>query len=123
MEPLKTKATPTRITEKKYRAPALRTQGFSGADIETLCKAAAMEMVGKLQQAEYFLEYQGILWPCNAGEPACFRATLLELTPCQLAMLRPSDLCFAAFKAAFRTRFEQRAVDFGEGEKGPVQSS
>jgi vacuolar protein-sorting-associated protein 4 len=116
---------PSNLTEEDFRQLAEWTDGFSGADINILCRDAAMAPVNKIQQAEWFVEYEGRLWPCNEGQPGAVRTRVLDMTPAQLEMLKPLDLCMEDFGIALGKtrpsvspndlqRFEKWTAEFGQ---------
>jgi vacuolar protein-sorting-associated protein 4 len=77
----KMSSTPHCLTDSDFYAIAQQTEGFSGADLKILTREASFVSVRKLQLAEYFCEYEGKWWPCNADYPGARKATLRDLDP------------------------------------------
>ncbi|KAH0801939.1 putative vacuolar sorting ATPase Vps4 [Histomonas meleagridis] len=67
-----------------------------------LARDAAMAPVNRIQQAENFVEYQGQLYPCNPGTPGSMHMTVLEMSPAQLAMLKPPSLTIDDFRQSIQ---------------------
>ncbi|KAH0806106.1 vacuolar protein sorting-associated protein 4B-like [Histomonas meleagridis] len=99
---LKTKGTPSDLTEQDIQEIARLTDGYSGADMNILARDAAMAPVNRIQQAENFVEYQGQLYPCNPGTPGSMHMTVLEMSPAQLAMLKPPSLTIDDFRQSIQ---------------------
>ena len=122
---LKTKGEKTELTEADIDRIAQMTEGYSGADINILARDALMAPVNKLQQAEYFCMYNGQLWPCNADQPGAVKTSVLDMTPEQLALLKPPALTARDFEEALHkvrpsvspkdlTRFVEWTKEFGQ---------
>jgi vacuolar protein-sorting-associated protein 4 len=78
------------------------TDGYSGADINILCRNASMAGLDAIQLAEYFAEYQGYLFPCNSNYPGAVAARVSDFSQEQLARLKPSPLTMRDFEGAIR---------------------
>ena len=78
MVQLKLKDTPNTINEKQMKDIAEMTEGYSGADIKILTREAAMLAVRKLQSAQYFREYNGKYYQCNANDPGAKKMSLMD---------------------------------------------
>jgi vacuolar protein-sorting-associated protein 4 len=124
---LKVKEIPFVISEEEFQELARLTEGFSSADIGILCRVAAMAPLNRMQQAEFFVEYQGQLLPCNPDQPYSFKARLLDLTPDQLRRVMQIEIRLEDFRVALQTtkrtvtlsdlaKFEQWREDFGKDE-------
>ena len=122
---LKTKGTPSNLTEQDIQEIARLTEGYSGADMNILARDAAMAPVNRFQQATDFVEYQGQLYPCNPGTPNSIHTTVLEMTPDQLAKLQPPALTIEDFRGSIKKvrpsvspkdliRFEEWTKEFGQ---------
>ncbi|KAH0791681.1 vacuolar protein sorting-associated protein 4A [Histomonas meleagridis] len=122
---LKTKDTPSELTDEDIQEVARMTEGYSGADMNILARDAAMAPVNRIQQAENFVEYQGQLYPCNPGTPNSIHITVLEMTNEQLSMIKPPALTIDDFRGSIQKvrpsvspkdliRFEEWTKEFGQ---------
>lgn len=75
------KATPNSLTPEMIADIARRTEGYSGADLKILTREASFVSLRNLQKAEYFAEYQGMMWPCNPDSPKAVKKTWREIDP------------------------------------------
>jgi vacuolar protein-sorting-associated protein 4 len=122
---LKTKGMDSSLTPQELDRIADVTEGYSGADCSILCRDAAMAPVNAIQQAQYFCEWEGKLWPCHPDGPGAVKTTVLEMPPDQLARLQPPPLSFRDFQIALHKvrpsvaqgdlkRFQDWTAEFGE---------
>jgi len=78
MVELKIKKTPNNLTAAQIDQVANMVEGYSGADIKILTREAAMLAVRKLQNAQYFREYEGQLYQCQPNEPGAMKMSLMD---------------------------------------------
>ena len=78
------KSTPNSLSQENYNQIATMTDGFSGADIKILTREASFVSLRNLQAAQYFCEYQGMMWPCNADQPGAQQMNWRSIDPAKL---------------------------------------
>jgi vacuolar protein-sorting-associated protein 4 len=121
---LKTKGVESELTEEAFQTIAHLTEGFSGADIDVLCRDAEMVPVDQIQAAEWFVEWKGQLYPVAEQRPGAFHANLLTMTAQQRAKIAQPRLQIAYFQSALMKtkpsvasadlrKFEEWAAEFG----------
>ncbi|GFR02938.1 vacuolar protein sorting-associated protein 4B [Trichonephila clavata] len=88
---LNVRDTPHALTESDFRALAVETEGFSGADIAVLVQDALMQPVRKVQTATHFKKVSGkcpldatlmsddLLMPCSPGDPGAIEMSWNEV--------------------------------------------
>ncbi|OHT05299.1 ATPase, AAA family protein [Tritrichomonas foetus] len=76
--------TPNSLTDQDFDLIARNTEGFSGADIKILTREASYLSLRNLQKAEFFCEYNGMMWPCNPDQPGAVKMTWKEIDPKKL---------------------------------------
>jgi vacuolar protein-sorting-associated protein 4 len=122
---LKTRGMDSDLSENDMVELCRQTEGFSGADINILCRDAAMTPLNDIQSAQYFADYNGQLWPVNPGYAGAIKTTVLEMSAEQMARLVPPRLCFDHFTRALQKtrpsvapgdlkRFEDWTAQFGQ---------
>jgi vacuolar protein-sorting-associated protein 4 len=124
MVQLKLKKTDNNITPDQLKEITEMTEGYSGADIKILTREAAMLAVRKLQQAQYFCEYQGKLFPCNPNQPGAKKMNIMD-PDFPTEKLDSPPVTFQDFKESIGrirpsvspsdlTRFEEWTKEFGQ---------
>ncbi|GFY67712.1 vacuolar protein sorting-associated protein 4B [Trichonephila inaurata madagascariensis] len=88
---LNVRDTPHTLTESDFKALAIGTEGFSGADIAVLVQDALMQPVRKVQTATHFKKVSGkcpldatlmsddLLTPCSPGDPGAMEMSWNEV--------------------------------------------
>ncbi|GFX13004.1 vacuolar protein sorting-associated protein 4A [Trichonephila clavipes] len=88
---LNVRDTPHTLTESDFKALAVGTEGFSGADIAVLVQDALMQPVRKVQTATHFKKVSGkcpldatlmiddLLTPCSPGDPGAMEMSWNEV--------------------------------------------
>ena len=107
--------TPNAIQPAEFHDIAVKTEGYSGADLKILSREASFVSVRKLQIAEYFCEYQGKMWPCNPEQPGAVKKRLAELDPNLVAP--PPVLYDDYMQALMKVRPSVSQGDLGRYEK------
>ena len=116
------KETPHAIQPAEFHDIAVKTEGFSGADLKILSREASFVSVRKLQIAEFFCEYEGKMWPCNPDQPGAVRKRLAELDP---SLVAPPPVLYADYIQALTKvrpsvspgdldRYEKWTREYGE---------
>lgn len=78
--------TPNNLTDEDYKALALRTEGFSGADISIAVRGGLYAGISRLQQAKFFKRNSERKWvPAAPSDSNAVQKTLMELEPEQVA--------------------------------------
>ena len=100
------------------------TNGYSVADIKSVIKFAFLEPVNSIQSAEYFVMFNGTIFPCKSDQPGAVKAKIQDFNAEQLkALVKPLSL-FPGFTTACQkvkplvslsdlTKFEQWTKEFG----------
>ncbi|KAH0794247.1 vacuolar protein sorting-associated protein 4B-like [Histomonas meleagridis] len=78
------KSTPHSLTQENIHTIAEMTDGFSGADLKILTREASFVSLRNLQSAQYFCEYQGMMWPCNPDQPGAVPMNWKSIDPQKL---------------------------------------
>lgn len=118
----KVKKTPHNLVDQDFEQIASMTEGYSGADLKILTREAAMLAVRNLQKAEYFCEYQGMMYACNPDQPGAIKTDLMHIDPDKL---QPPPMTAADFIQSISkirpsvspkdlTRFEEWTAEFGQ---------
>jgi vacuolar protein-sorting-associated protein 4 len=113
------------LTPEQVNEICKLTEGFSGADINILCREAAMVPLNDIQRAEYFVEWEGKLFPCNSDQPAARPMSVLTMSDVELGKLAQQKLNFNHFQVALQKtrpsvaqsdlkRFEDWTAKFGQ---------
>lgn len=100
------------------------TDGYSVADIKSVIKSALLDPVNRLQSAEYFLMYNGTIFPCNPDQPGAVKIKIQDFNAEQLEALGKPVSTFYDFTKACQkvkplvslselTKFEQWTKEFG----------
>ncbi|BFZ59181.1 Vacuolar protein sorting-associated protein 4 [Saitoella coloradoensis] len=83
MFPLNIGTTPTKLTQKDYRALAELTEGYSGADIAVAVRDALMQPIRKIQSATHFREViidgKRKLTPCSPGAQGATEMSWMDI--------------------------------------------
>ena len=119
---LKLKETPNTLKEEDIWKIAESIEGYSGADIKILTREAAMLSIRKLQQAEYFCEYNGKMYACNADYPGAKKMKMMDIPPDRLEAppVQPQDFqesiqkIRASVSPSDLIRFEEWTSKFGQ---------
>lgn len=100
--------TPHDVTEAEFHQLGAATEGFSGADINIMVRAALMEPIRKLQWATHFRYVAGpaptdptmyetdLVTPCGPRDEGAFEALLKDIPPAKLVPPRVSMRDFHA---------------------------
>lgn len=75
---IRLKKTPNNITKKQANQIAMMTDGYSAADIKILTREAAFITFRKFEAAEYFVEINGKLSPCDAKTKGAIKIKLMD---------------------------------------------
>jgi vacuolar protein-sorting-associated protein 4 len=113
------------LTNKDIGTIADWTEGYSGADLSTLCQDAGMAAASAVQQAQYFTERNGLLYRCARGDPGAFQARAMDLSSEQRKKVAPHPVTINDFKAAVQRvrpsvdpstlrQYEQWTAKFGQ---------
>lgn len=119
---LKLKKTPNTLTPQDITQVASMIEGYSGADIKILTREAAMLSIRKMQQAQYFCEYQGMMYPCNPNQPGAQKMSMMDIEPTKLAappvtaqdFIESIQKIRASVSPSDLIRFEQWTAEFGQ---------
>jgi vacuolar protein-sorting-associated protein 4 len=124
----KMRKTLNNLTPQQMDNIANMTEGYSGADIKILTREAAMLAVRKLQEARYFREYEGHLYPCGPTDPGAVQISLMDPDfPAEKVATPP--VTYEDFKESIGrirpsvspsdlTRFEEWTKEFGQDGSG-----
>lgn len=82
---------PNNITEQDYEMVAEKTAGFTGSDLQVLCRHAIMEPIRRLESATHFKNTRdGRGWTvCQMDESESVEMSLAEIDP---SMIQPPDV-------------------------------
>jgi len=95
--------TPNTLTPGDYKKLAEATEGYSGSDIQSLCKDAIMQPVRAVQNATHFKTIRGpcrddpdvmreYVTPCSPGDPNAQEMTWMDIDP---EKLKEPEITFA----------------------------
>jgi vacuolar protein-sorting-associated protein 4 len=82
------------LSESDIAEIAEKTQGFNTKDLKKLCANATFAAFESLRKAEHFVEWNGHLWPCDAGQDNAIDVTFGMLTDQQRSNLAAPQIRF-----------------------------